>query len=98
MAEGGRPGGGTSAPPNPRVSPRGCDLPVPFEHLPAPWAGCVVRTHGQTTPEGTSQPCPVRRRCAPHHQVLDPFCRKEGFGRHDPWANGLPGGESQRGL
>ena len=34
---------------------------------------------------------------SPHHQVLDPFRRKEGFGRHDPWANGLPGGESQRG-
>ena len=40
---------------------------------------------------------PLRRRCAPHHQALDPFRRKEGFGRHDPWANGLPGGESQRG-
>src|SRR4051794_13647860 len=39
----------------------------------------------------------LRRRCAPHHLVLDPFRRKEGFGRHDPWANGLPGGESQRG-
>src|SRR3954463_2747769 len=65
MAEGGRPGGGTPAPSNPRVTPRGCDLPVSFEHLPAPCAGCVVRTHGQTTPEGTSQPCPVRRRsCA----------------------------------
>src|SRR6187402_2829955 len=26
MAEGGRPGGGTPAPSNPRVTPRGCDL------------------------------------------------------------------------
>src|SRR3954462_468379 len=42
MADGGRPGGGTPAPSNPRVTPRGCDLPVPFEHLPAPCAGCVV--------------------------------------------------------
>src|SRR3954465_3062005 len=62
MAESRRPGGGTPAPSNPRVTPRGCDLPVPFEHLPAPCAGCVVRTHGQTTPEGASQPCPVCRR------------------------------------
>ena len=34
---------------------------------------------------------------APHHRVLDSFRRKERFGRQDPWANGLPGGESQRG-
>ena len=39
----------------------------------------------------------LRRHRAPHHQALDPFRRKEGFGRHDPWANGLPGGESQKG-
>src|SRR4051794_16738607 len=27
--------------------------------------------------------------CA-HHLVLDPFRRKEGFGRHDPWPTAYP--------
>ena len=49
------------------------------------WKSAHVATRQPPTPR------------APHHQVLDPFRRKEGFGRHDPWANGLPGGESQRG-
>jgi hypothetical protein len=39
----------------------------------------------------------LHQRRAPYHLALDPFPRKEGFGRNDPWANGLPGGESQRG-
>ena len=54
----------------------------------------------ETGPDGVARgglPASLRRCRAPHHQALDPFRRKEGFGRHDPWANGLPGGESQRG-
>ncbi len=39
----------------------------------------------------------VHGRGAPHHLALDPFFRKEGFGRDDPWASGLPDGESQKG-
>ena len=31
----------------------------------------------------------VRGACAPHHPVLDTFCRKEGFGRTDPWVTRL---------
>ena len=75
----------------------GSGFAVPFERLPALCAGRMVRTGRQASPEGASHPHPVRRRRAPLHRALDPFHRKEGFGRDDPWANGLPGGESQRG-
>jgi len=34
---------------------------------------------------------------APHHPALDPFHRKERFGRDDLWVNGLPAGESPTG-
>jgi site-specific DNA recombinase len=62
---------------------------------PAPATPSVGRPAGSRLP-----PTPlsaVCRRCAPHHPVLDPFHRKEGFGRPDLWVNGLPGGESPRG-
>ena len=65
MAESRRPRGGTSAPPNGRVAPRGRGFAVPFERLPALCAGRMVRTGRQASPEGASHPCPVRRRpCA----------------------------------
>jgi hypothetical protein len=32
-----------------------------------------------------------------HMTRLDSFYRKEGLEEQDPWVNGLPGGESQRG-
>jgi len=44
-----------------------------------------------------ARPGAIRGRRAPLHRALDPFHRKEGFGRDDPWANGLPGGKSQGG-
>ncbi len=34
---------------------------------------------------------------APHYLTLDPFHRKEGFGREKLWVNGLPTGYSARG-
>jgi hypothetical protein len=62
-------------------------------HEPVPEALAADRTRRSVpSPRGL-----VCRRRAPYHLALDPFRRKEGFGRNDPWANGLPGGESQRG-
>ena len=52
MAEGRRPRRGTSAPPDRRLAPRGRDLAVPFERLPAPRAGRMVRDEVQAAPKG----------------------------------------------
>ena len=58
-------------------------------HGQRPW-GSVLRSWPISTVTESAQ-------SAPHHPALEPFCRKERFGREYLWVNGLPGGESQTG-
>ena len=60
---------------------------IRLEHDPA---GAVVNP---AHPPG----CTRCAHSAPHHPALDPFHRKERFGRVHFWVDGLPGGESQTG-
>ena len=72
----------------------GAGLPPRGGRAPAAGGGAPVRGAAAARPRPDRHHHGLR---ALHHPAIDPFRRKEGSGRGDPWVNGLPGGESQRG-